>query len=357
VLAAGTTDGRILLFDIDAVRPRRVPVRRGVGGILALREDAIMLGFSSGEVERLDLATGATRSLGVVPGFPDRWGANLDVSLLLVASMTGEVAAVRTRDGAVDALLDDQNAMAALTGPDGAAWIVDGELWEKALFAGAKARRIASWPARGTHIASEGGWLAGALEDGTLWRRAPGQSAVEELESGLVLGPGLTVGADGTVYATVGREVWRWRDRLQRVAVLSGTALQLALDPDLGLSAITQDSAAHLISFDGAIRTTLLPGVRYPIDLSQRGARGMARNSANQPIAIDLAGGVSQPLLPSWALSAVVAADGTSSAALTSGGELIVYEHDLPRDPAALRDWLARATNARIDENGAVGWP
>jgi hypothetical protein len=60
---------------------------------------------------------------------------------------------------------------------------------------------------------------------------------------------------------------------------------------------------------------------------------------------------------PRWALTVGAAADGSATAALLSPGELVVETHDLPRAPSALRAWLAAATNATVDDGGAVTWP
>jgi hypothetical protein len=93
-----------------------------------------------------------------------------------------------------------------------------------------------------------------------------------------------------------------------------------------------------------------------PIDLSRRGAAAAGRDSASQPLAIDVAGGISDVLAPVWALHVATSIDGSVTGVLTGSGGLLLFSHDLPRDPGALRAWLAGATNAAADDHGNVSW-
>ena len=359
LLAAGTRRGAILVFDLDPVRPRAVPVRPGASVIEALTGDTAVLGSAQGEIDLVDVAAGTAREVGRVGGYPGYSRLADDRSTLVIASMMGEVAAVRMADGAFDLLAERGGSLAELSGSTRAVWHRGGELWEAVLFSDEAERRIASWQADPVGIAARGGWLAGALDDGTLWRRAPGTSAIEQLQSGRVLSGALEIGPDGAVYAAVEREVLRWRSgAAERLATLSDRVLDLALDPALGLSAVTADGAVHLIApGGGAVRSTPLSAPMGPIDLSRRGGRATGRDSASHPIAIDLAGGLGHVLVAAPALDVRSSDDGAATATLMGGQRLVVFSHDLPREPAALRAWLARATNAAVDDRGTVTWP
>jgi len=360
MLAAGGTDGRILLYDLDQVRLRRLALPSGASQILSVTGGVALLANIGGEIERHDLATGAVRQLGSVRAYPERSRASPDGSIAVVISMLGEVAAVRARDGAFELLADEGASMADPAGPDRVVWERGGAVWEKRPFSAEPAHRVVAWPTRITSIASQGEWLAGALADGTLWRRAPGAGpdAVERVQSGRVVGV-VAVGADGAVYAAVDRQIWRWQTgAVERFAVLTGPVFDLALDPAIGLSASTTDGAVHLVSLaDGSVRTTPLPAAGSPAELSRRGARAVARNGANYPVAIDVAGALADVMTPTWALGVSVAGDGSATSALLGSGELVVASHELPRAPVALRAWLAAATNATVDDSGAVAWP
>jgi eukaryotic-like serine/threonine-protein kinase len=360
LLVAGSIEGRILTFDLDQIRPHRLRVAPGTTQLLGLTDGGVVVAREGGEIERIDFAGGESRILGAVRGYPERSRSSPDGSVFLVLSVVGDVAAIRPADGRFEVLVPEGASLADLDA-DRAVWELDGVLWEKRLFTGEPARRIGAWTHENVAVASRHGWLAGAREDGTLWRRAPGAQAIDEMAGGRVPGPALTVGPDGAVYMAVGRAIWRWpgaRDALERLADLSGPVFDLALDPAIGLTVVTTDGAVHLVPLaGGTVRTTPLPGALAPIDLSQRGAQAVARNNANQPIAIDLAGRLSHVLAPTWALDVASAGDGTATAALMGGGELAVFRHDLPRAPDALRAWLARATDASLDDNESVTWP
>jgi eukaryotic-like serine/threonine-protein kinase len=357
-LAVGTLDGRILLFDLEHVRPRRAAIVRGASRVLWVQAGSALVARSSGEIDKYDLATGEVRPISTLQGYIDRSHSAPGGEVVIISSIAGEVAAVRPSDAAFELLADHGAALAAVTGPDRMVWELDRTLWEKRVFSGEPARKVATWKARAMAVAAQSGWLAGALGDGTLWRRAPGSAATEELSTGRPLTPALAVGADGTVYAAIDGEVWRWRGELERFASLPGAISDMALDPDLGLSVATIDGSAHLVSLaDGAVRTTPLPPAISPVELSQRGARAAAQNTSGHPVAIDLAGARSDLLTQRWSMNVAVSADGTATAALVSNGELFVFSHDLPRAPAELRAWLAKTTNASVNDRGAVVWP
>ncbi|HWM87395.1 MAG TPA: serine/threonine-protein kinase [Kofleriaceae bacterium] len=357
LLAGASMHGHILVFDVERVRPRRIRMSPGASNILGVSARSAVVSRASGEIEAVDIASGAVRLVGQMHGFPDRSGSAADGSTVIIASMVGEVAVVRPATGAFELIVPEGASLAALSGPDSAVWSRGRELWEKRLFSGEPARLIATWKADPVAVAASPGWLVGALEDGTIWRRAP-SGAIEEWQSGRVPGPGFAIGPDGTVYASAERELLRLRGgRAERLALLSDVVLRLELDPAFGLSAVTADGAVHLVPLaGGAARTTSLTTPVVPIDLSLRGAQAAARDGSHYPVAVDLAGQLSQVLAPTWTMHVAAAADGSSIAALT-GGELLLFRRDLPREPAALRAWLARATNARVDDSGAVAWP
>jgi eukaryotic-like serine/threonine-protein kinase len=355
-LAAGSISGRILVFDLEAVRPRQLEAPVSASRILALTSRSAVLSLASGEIQRIDLDSGASSKLGEVLGTAERSRATPDGSAVLALTMMGELAATRPADGAFEQLAPGGVQVAEFSGPGRAVWYRDGALWEKTLFSDQPARRAAAWEAGLLGMAAHSGWLAGSLDDGTLWRRAPGSSSIASIGTGRVLGP-LAVAPDGTVYASVGREVLRWRrGAAERFVTLPDRVLELALDPAVGLSATTADGAVQLVPLaGGAIRTTRLPAPVFPIDLSTRGARAAARNRAGQPLAVDLAGGVVHALAPINALHVVASGDGNTGA--LAPGRLYVFGHDLPRQPTALRAWLGRVTNASIDDSGQVSWP
>ncbi len=360
MLAAGSRRGTILVFDLDPVRPRAIPVRAGASVIEALTDDDRRAGQRAGRDRHR-----RSRSRRGAPGraggqaIPATRASPTTAAPSVIATMLGELAAVRLADGAFDLVAERGASLAELSGDDRAVWYRGGELWEKRLFSDEAERRVASWPADPVGIVARGGWLAGALDDGTLWRRAPGTSAIEQVQSGRVLGGALEIGPDGAVYASVEREVLRWRSgAAERLATLPDRVIDLALDPALGLSAVTADGSVHLVPpGGGAVRSTPLAAPMGPIDLSRRGGRAAGRDSASHPIAIDLAGGLGHVLVAAPALHVRSSDDGAATAALMGGQRLAVFSHDLPRDPAALRAWLARATNASVDDSGGVTWP
>ncbi|HKE19226.1 MAG TPA: serine/threonine-protein kinase [Kofleriaceae bacterium] len=360
-VVAGSVTGQILVFDLDSVRPRRVRVPIGTSRILSLSGEGAVTVRSSGEIDRIDAASGAIRTLGRAGGLGDRSRVSPDGSAVVMVTMEGEVVAVRPGDGAFEVLEQGGGSLVAFSGPDRAVWERGQALWEKQLFAGQSARRIAAWRARPIGVASSGGWLAGALDDGTLWRRAPGASAIEEIRSGRVVAPVVAVAPDGAVYASVEREILRWGrggGAAVPFAALSDEIMLLELDPALGLSAVTTDGAVHLVPLaGGAIRSTPLAAPVLPVDLSPLGATAVGRDTASQPLAIDVAGGLGYVLAPVWALHVAQSIDGRVTGVLTGAGGLLLYTHDLPRDPRALRAWLAGATNAAADDRGSVTWP
>ena len=360
-------EGRLLLWNLDDIQPRRIA--DGVTGParFADRDRVVIGGTFDGPAQLIDLTTGATQALGpwpdlaavssagpgraiavldgahrlhlVAPGrAPEDLAGDIDIAgfatdhQLVTASLTGEVAVLDIRTSRRDRLLVPRSRLLGL------AW------------------------GRGRHP-----WIAAALADGTLWRAnvATGQTASTPRTPPLdprhpAAGDGkLLVGDNGSVVFLHDREVhvWRREGGIAKLATAPKPLEELAETGGERLVAIAADTTVYTIE-RGAVREALAS-----IEAS---AAAMAPDAG---ILVAIERGALQILDPQvhqrWTLALpsrvtfadpAIASDGTRVVARTQRG-LLVWSIELPASAEATVQWLATMTNAVDDRSpGGLGW-
>jgi serine/threonine protein kinase len=210
-------------------------------------------------------------------------------------------------------------------------------------------------PVIGVH--DRGPWLSATAEDGALWRRGPRGDETARV-------PGAPrssiLGGDGTVYVAVGRDVYRWPPG-GAIALLAHADFDLYgfLYPGTrAIAVVGEDQAVYRLDLaDGSIRASLPTG-RWGYGVSLDGSTGARLDDKSVLHVADLEAGEGWTVPTGAELTtSMPSSDGRQIFAAGGGNGVLRYFNDLPAEPAALRDWIVRRTNARAGAQfGAVEW-
>jgi hypothetical protein len=364
--------GRLLLWNLDEIQPRRLTREPFVGALFATAGRVIVGGALGEPARSIDIASGQQQPLGDWQGLravaataegraiallddarrlhlvrPGRTPEDLDGEIEIVGFATGDQLVLATLDGAVDAYDAGRGARRRLI-PPGSQLI--GLAW-----------------GRGRHP-----WIAAAFLDGRLWRK----NLVTGVETTIARVPKidaanpiqrdskLLVDHDGTVLYLHASEVHAWRP--------DGTLALLARTPK-PLADFGEAGARHIVAFtgDNTIYALARDGSGQVVDALPNIDGASASMSPETGLLVVLdhgAIGVIDPLVrQQWTLTAatgvtfanpVISADGRSVLAQTERS-LLAWSIDLPATAAATEGWLAAMTNAVVDHDhsSGLGWP
>jgi hypothetical protein len=239
---------------------------------------------------------------------------------------------------------------------DGAAYSIDGD------------SKITRW--------TEDGAAATACPDASLWdevKVSPDGGTVAAVDAGALVRCTLATGAIATVEGVGELAQWSLRDDGTIAAGFDPRAGQLVLvdaDGRHELAASSQPTSVR-VSPDGRwVVAVAAEGGFTIVDVTTRAARPVAVAGrmvaevaflAGDSVAVlaerdviiaDLASGASRTVRTPFSSGTVVAYG--DALVVTRGSRVVVLLDDLPHDPAALRAWIAAATDARIGPTGVI---
>ena len=350
----GGSDGRILVWDLDAVLPRMLA--EGVAGITVLAAGELLV--HAGAASRwLDPVTRRERPVELPAG-----------ELVTAASRTGTVIAIERATGLAVALaagaargtrLDGSVAAAAFVADDRiVAALRDGEVRLYQLPA-LTWRTLATLRARPVAVAATTSSVIVELADHAVWRHELASGAELRLpavpeERQLAALPG------GEVLVVDQREVRGWRR--------DGTLVHHAALEAPGYGAVrvvdarhalfgTADTGASLVDVAGRVTIALPPGSRLT-DWDIAAGFLLARAPAGRLALTDVfAAGTWQLARPTRGRfeHATLASDARHAFALADGA-LLVWTLDAPT-PAGTEAAIARLTDATASPTGNLVWP
>ncbi len=337
----GASDGRLLVWNIEAVEPRLVAA--SAAGARFVTGDQIIVAFADAPAQWIDLRADKIALVGPTPeGIYDVVPAPDGMRALLVdgthrGRIVAPVGAPQELDGDVElaAFADDQRLVVALS---------TGELRLYDLRAG-RTTSVANDAHGITALAARGDWIAAALGDHTALRTNLATGHVEHHAEIAPPREGLALAPNGDVVFAAGKELRAWRvdGKVATLATFDKPLAQVALAGGSAL-AFTTDGAVHVADPQHATGAAMAP--RPSVAQS-----GLVVATTDQG-AIE----VVDPFVPSdhWTLAAPrgrtfgfaqIAPDGGRVLAMTSKG-VLVWPLALPetRDDAAA--WLGALTNA-----------
>ncbi len=342
----GATDNRLLVWNLDDVLARHVG-DPSPNGAMFVTGDQLIVTYVDMPAEWIDLRTDKHSPLGMVAGGISELVPAPDGQRAIVIDGThhgrlfapvGEPVDLGDLDHA--AFLDDRRLVLAT--PDGAIQLA----------------RQAPLVQRGQPIvtlavtASDGGWIAAAFADHTLWRtNLEAKAATTLAVAATPARDALTLGPDGDVVFGAGNElrIWHADGTSAAVATFAKSIATIAYIDHAHVLVITSDGTA-------AVASTAHPGevdpLAMPILSPSLGADGL--------LVAQTAGGVLEAIDPAakerWPLaaphgqqgSAQLSPDGRRVLAITASG-VLVWPLALPRDPDATSHWIDTLTNAVSD--------
>jgi hypothetical protein len=313
-------ENRLLMWNLDDVQPRRLSDQPTGRAVFATADTVVAAAALDIPARAIDVATGAVRPLGPWQGLRAVTASSTGQVIALIDDARHIHLAGPGRDpedlpGEIDVAGFATDNLLVLATVDGAVHVHDVEHHERTALLPARARLIGLTWGRGHHP-----WVAGALIDGTLWRKnlTTGAAAtiarvpridldhIEQRDGKLL------VDRDGTVLFLHGNEVHAWR--------ADGGLERLATAPK-PLDDFGEAGATHLVAF--ASDTTVYT---------------MARDSRDQ------------------LTEALPSIDGTSAAMSPDTGCLVVLEHGalVVLDPLVRQRWTLAPAAGLTFENPAV---
>jgi hypothetical protein len=349
----------LLLWDLDDVLPRRIPVPPYTQ-LSSVGPHDVWTTSLRGPARWIDLATGAASDLPQLA--PVRVSAPPSGDRAVAIELQQTVARVfrRGAPGGAPEPLPFPVDLAAFLDEDRVAYTSGDRLAVHDLAAG-RSITVADLPGARTLVA-RAPWLAAAAKDGRLLRANlanPAAPAVAELRL-TGLGPIASPAADGRLWLAAGRRLHSWAPSgdLALLAELPAPAQQL-LPLDARRVLVTcADDTAHIVSLDA-------PGVLGPAPPAGR-ALSFAPDPGLLAIAdrkpglelVDLAAPMpatariarslpadTTPLLTPDGLALVT----KDPAAAGQPDAILVWRLDLPRTPEATARWIEHLTNADYD--------
>ncbi len=352
------TEGRLLVWDLDAIEPRLV-TRRQPSTARFVTGDHLIATYEGEPAEWIDLHTKKVTPLGVLDALesiataPDGTQAVV-IALAGRAHLVAGLGTPQAIDGEVVAAAFVDNHRYVLARPTGLV-LEDQQLHTKSSLVAhdAPARKV---------LANEAGWILAVFADGYVWRKNLASGATAEQKLAAQPLPRIALAADGTALLGVGGEVRAWRSDGGLDVLLTGKTQVAAL-------ALVAPNRALAVTDDGnGYVTDLRPGSAMPpIEITRDPAIALDGSLVAGHTSV---GGVQviDPLAGwSWRLatpqkgqspygSIAIAPDGSRVMAI-SDGNLLVWTLDLPRGPDATAAWLDKLTNATADRPmGPLGW-
>jgi hypothetical protein len=360
------SDGRLLLWDLDAIEPRLLTTRSPSSARFVTGNHVIVTYFDE-PAEWIDLRKSSTVSLGTLAAIDSVTTTPGGDEAVIIdgARRAFRVAGVgqpQELDGEISAAAYVDDHRLVLAGAHGLRIEDSQQRTKLALYAhDAVARSLAA-------TAADGGWIVAAFDDGVLWRKQLAASTTGELKLEQQRGTiPLALADDGTALFAAGGELRAWRPdgRVDVLAQGLTGVLSLALQGGTRVLVLAE-AGARVIDLD---RSAAPRPVNNEIELLGRPA-ALAR-SGGLVAAPTVAGGVEivDPLVSwRWPLATPqkgqapfsvvdIAPDGSRVLA-SNATEVFVWTLELPDDADATRSWLSRLTNATADNpSGPLGWP
>lgn len=352
------TEGRLLVWNLDAIEPRRITERQPSTARF-VTGDHVILTYEGESAEWIDLRTKKVTQLGELDALesiataPDGTQA-IVIALAGRAHLVAGVGIPQAIDGVVDAAAFVDNHRYVLARPTGLV-LEDQQLHTKgSLYAhDSPARKV---------LANETGWILAVFADGVVWRKNLGSGAATELRLAAQPLPRIALAPDGTAVLGVGGEVLAWRTDGKTDVLVTGKKqiASLALVGADRALAVTDDGNGYVTELRPGSVAPAIEMTRDPA-LALDGSLAAAHTSVGGVQAIDPLAGWSWSLATpqkgqSPYASIAIAPDGSRVMAMNDGA-VLVWTLDLPRSPDATAAWLDRLTNATADRPmGPLGW-
>ena len=359
-VVAGSGNTEILVWDLSTFRPERY-VHPRLRTVFAITPAAVWLQDRSEGVYRFDRRT--HQEVRVATDTGERAAIDLDETWLLIGSMTSGI--YNRANILMQNTLYNLRTRKRVEGEPGGtfaflsetAFEVDprGEVFH--LSAHGEKRRVASFGGgRLAQIAIDGGYLAG-ISDRFMCKYAIASRRTDCIAR--PASPERFTLKHGAVWYIDDGALWKW----------SGIAPERVW-PSLTLTELVHAGDSLYAAGNGAlvrVNDPLAFPVSIPnvVNLMRGGNDYVFGLSAAQRISvIDVRTGITFEPLASGGLATSFAGSDDGSVAVTRFNtraeekELLVFKLSVPVEPAALRDWLARATNAvPVGSTDVVAWP
>ncbi len=354
----GAGEGRLLIWDLDVLLPRRISVPYMHGFALVGRDEAIILAASK-TWAWIDLATLTSSPLPA----QEPWALLLsgpDPDHVLVFA-DGQ-ASVLVRGSPTPILIEGKVAQSLLI-PDRKLLLVTpaGDILVSDL-QGKNRVLVGSHAAAPVYTRWIESWVVVQFGDGFVWRHnlKTNVSSTLELKTAS-LGPSshrldqleipMQIAADGRVFAARGTEVLCWNvdGRLVHHATLPRTPVTLSgIGNDLAL-ALTDDHAAYLLDYAHAdkVVSVLAAGTGADIRVSTNTQLALVPGVSGKLEVIDVVTGIRWPLGASrQAETAAVSRDGSRIVQMIGQEQLGIWTLQLPTKAEDVAGWLDGITNA-----------
>ncbi|MBL0218637.1 MAG: serine/threonine protein kinase [Myxococcales bacterium] len=357
----GAGEGRLLIWDLDVLLPRRIPVPYMHGFTLVGRDEAIVKSANEPWVW-IDLATGKSSPIPAqTPWVPVLAGTDPDRVLVV----TDGQAAVLERGNPAPILIEGQVTHALMIPKHRLLLVMpNGDILSSDLH-GKDRVLLGSHAAKPVFSRWLESWVVVQFSDGFVWRRDLETNVSSTLELGtthLASSPRridpleipMQLAADGRVFATRGNEVvcWKLDGQLVHHATLPRTPMMLSgIGNDLAL-ALTDDRAAYLLDFAHADKVvSVLPaGAGTQIRVSTNTQLALVPGTPGMMDVIDVVTGIRWPLgARRQADTAAMSSDGSHIVQMIGQEQLGIWTLQLPTKAEDLGAWLYGITNATAE--------
>jgi hypothetical protein len=351
------TEGRLLVWNLDAIEPRQL-ADSAVAGAGFASDDEVVVTYADQPAQWIDLRDGSATPLGMIPDGIHALVPAPGGTLALLVDGTRH-ARIVSRGAATQDLGDDIERAAFL---DRDRLVVADSAGEVSVEDLAQHRKVAlaNHPGGTLALAAHGPWVTAAFEDRVVWRINvdTNQSSVFELPPG-PWGGGLAIDGAGNVIYPTGASLHAWHGdgSTTTLATFERPIVALAAIDGGKALAITADSAGHLVDVGSGAPGALLANMSPHASVAPGGL--VASTTSDGVLeAIDA------PSNMPWVLAqpkgrifgfAQISPGGRRALATTQTG-LLVWTLALPDGPDATEQWLRTLTNAIDRGDGAISW-
>jgi len=245
--ALGTSDGRVLVWNLDELEPRQVA--RNASTATLVGDDVVLATFSDRPAKWIDLASGQERTLGSWPAITDAASAPggqyaAIVDLAHHAKLIPAGKPPLDLDGEVDLIAFATSHELVLATAAGKLQLHDAANGGRTLLVDNKAGLLSLHVSR-----SEPAWIAATFRDKTVWRMRVGEDA-ETTKLPAMPSRGLHVTADGAVLYAVGPTLMMWKPdgAVAAHATFPQPIVELGATGGPSLVAFTETGVAFLVS-------------------------------------------------------------------------------------------------------------
>jgi hypothetical protein len=351
--------GELYVWDLDGFRPQRVQLEWS-RGLLALTPDALWTSNSIGGIYRHDRRTGREVEVArdmAMTGMVDPSEHWLLTAMPVPGRSTADAVIVRNSltnlETGVRFTGTDGEAI-VFSGPSAFAIAPDGTI--SAIRGDASRDRVGAFPGEPTSVMLIGDYLAAITVGPQVCRMTVSRGSVACWNPPSPVDH-VAVDRSGTVW-TLGRNALsRWNGAGAPVDEWPSLSFSQFVWTDDHLIAAGPSSLLDL-SRPGAQPVSIAPMLSF----APSNGRRILGTTSNQEIAvIDVDSGTSYVLPIPPGPEEALRTDGVSVAVMRQelkGRSALIFELRVPTDPAALRAWLATATNARpVGDTDVVAWP